>query len=146
MNIKHSLLNNNVNKTKTVLLTFSSDFCAPCIRLKKNVLSISSESIDSTLVINVFTAKDSSTYLKYLDRYPNVQNKYLTILDADSMLYKKFEIESFPQTYLVDSQGNIVWWHAGFDKSDNLWFADELKKRIAALPDDGLKGAIQPKY
>jgi len=129
------LILESIQPKKHLVLTFSSYVCSPCIRLKKNLLSISPESIDSALVINVLTAKDSSTYVKYIERYPNVEGRYITILDADSSLYKSFKIEYFPQTYLVDKQGNIVWWYSGFNRNDNLWFADELKKRIAALPD-----------
>ncbi len=129
------LILESIQPKKHLVLTFSSYVCSPCIRLKKNLLSISPESIDSALVINVLTAKDSSTYVKYIERYPNVEGRYITILDADSALYKSFKIEYFPQTYLVDKQGNIVWWYSGFNRNDNLWFADELKKRIAALPD-----------
>lgn len=82
-----------------VLLVFSADWCAYCSNLKND-----------------------------LSKLDNLDNKIICILDTDShtKLSKKFKVKTLPMSFILDSDGNSLFYIKGYDfNSYNEWLSQQ---------------------
>jgi len=115
-------LQRSKEENKPVMLVFSgSDWCKPCMALKKNVLE--------TTEFN--TVKDELIFM-YLD-FPFKRSNRLSKEETkhNENLAERYNPHGyFPKTILVDSQGNLILeirYEKGMASND---FIDQIKKEI----------------
>jgi thioredoxin-related protein len=107
-------------KHRLILLSFSgSDWCSPCIRMRKEIFesSVFSNMADSTLVL--YNADFPRNKKNQLVAEQKKQNEAL----AD-----KYNAEGkFPYTLLLDADGVIIKSWEGLPKKDSVQFTAEVR-------------------
>ena len=109
---------------KMILLNFSgSDWCGPCIKLKKEVFESSA-----------FEQYASENLVLVRADFPRQKKNQLdkTQVEKNEALAEKYNPKGlFPLTVLIDSKGNIVKEWEGFQPSTEAFIAD-LRSHSAA--------------
>ena len=108
-------------ENKNILLNFSgSDWCAPCIKMKRNVFST-----------DVFKAyADQSLVLVQAD-FPRMKKNQLSkeqIQRNETLAEKYNPLGKFPLTLLLDANGKIIKEWDGYANQSPAVFVEEIKK------------------
>jgi thioredoxin-related protein len=110
-----------VKENKMILLNFSgSDWCAPCIKMKRDVFSA-----------DVFKEyADKSLVLVRAD-FPRMKKNQLAkeqIQRNEALAEKYNPLGKFPLTLLLDAQGKVIKEWDGYANQTPEMFVEELKK------------------
>ena len=113
---------------KVILLLFTgSDWCGPCISLKKEVLDQKK-----------FTAVTNDFVLVELD-YPRKTEQSAQVKAKNSGLYFAFGIEGFPTIMLLDAEGAPFARKVGYQDGDPVKYLAQLKGMRKANTTEGRK-------
>lgn len=105
---------------KVVLLDFNgSDWCPPCIALKKNVFG----SAD-------FKKFAGETLVLVDVDFPRGKRQSKELAAANEALSEKFKVESFPTILLVDATGKVVHREEGYGDESPKDYIAILKKAL----------------
>lgn len=109
-----------IQKHKLILLNFSgSDWCGPCIRMKKEIFQ-------ST----VFSFFADSNLVSYNADFPRNKKNQLDkkLVAQNENLADQYNPDGkFPYTVLIDEEGNVVKFWDGLPATDSTAFTQEVK-------------------
>jgi protein disulfide-isomerase len=107
-------------ENKVILMDFTgSDWCPPCIALKKNVFS--------TKEFAQFA--EQNLVLLELD-FPRRAKLSATQKEHNDKLLKKFNVNAYPTIILVDGQGKELKRNEGYDGSDAKKYIAQLQTAV----------------
>ncbi len=106
----------NPNNQNPVLLSFFTTSCIPCRdEIPYLVQIMKKHNLTNFYLINIRESKE--LIKKYIDK----TNCSLPVLmDKYGVIAKKFNVSSTPALIIISKEGNIVYQHSGFNKSDTL--------------------------
>ena len=118
-----------IKNNKPTLLVFWATCCAPC---KKELTAISKTYNDwqkETGINIVAVSVDLPQYANGVEPFVKDKNWiYDVYLDVERNLMHKMNAYSTPHTFLIDTNGEIVWEKQGFTEGDELKIYDEINK------------------
>lgn len=96
-----------------VLIDFWADYCKPCKEAMPHLNTLAEKYEDLTVVlISIDKAKDQQRAKNYLKKN---NFKFVTLFDVDQTLAKKLNVSIPPHTFFVNTEGEIIYSHKGFD-------------------------------
>lgn len=97
---------------KVVLVDFWASWCVPCRRSFPWMNDMQSKYADEGLVIvAVNVDNDPQAAQRFLDEYPP---DFQVWYDRDRALARRFEVVAMPSSFLLDTEGQVVERHLGF--------------------------------
>lgn len=118
---------------KVVLLNVWATWCPPC-RKEMPTMETLYQKMKSTDFVMLAASQDvdgKNTVAPYL------QEGGLTfpvLLDVNGEIGKKYGVTGYPETYIIDRQGNIVYHHIGY----NDWSQPAVETALRRLADQGM--------
>ena len=91
-------------KGKVVVLNFWATWCPPCVEEMPSLVALQSRMKDRVTVVAVSMDADAQAYHKFLKDH-NVA--LLTVRDAEQKSNTLYGTYKFPESYIIDRQGNI---------------------------------------
>ncbi len=96
-----------------VIIDFWASWCNPC-KVSMPYLNTLAEKYDSLTVVMV--SIDAAKAVSRAKNYLKSKNfKFVGLFDSDQVLAKKLNVSTVPHTFILDSRGNIVHSHVGFE-------------------------------
>ncbi len=89
---------------KPILLNFWATWCPPCIEEMPSLVQLQQRMQGKVTVIAVSTDVDDAAYHRFIQTH-NVD--LLTVRDGDQKSNTLYGTYKFPETYVIDSKGNI---------------------------------------
>lgn len=125
VNIKEHVKNN-----KFTVLSFWATWCGPCKKELDALEDFHEEWQEDYGVELVAITVDNTRGLSKVKPMVNTKGWGFTVLsDAKQELQRGMNFQTIPQTFIVDSEGNVVYSHNGYNPGDE----EELADKIAAL-------------
>lgn len=117
-------------KGKITVLSFWATWCAPC---KKELDAIAEVYEDwkknYDVEVIAITIDDARALPKVKPMVEQKGWQYTILSDANQDLQRALNVPSVPQSFLLDTKGNIVYSHSGYVAGDE----DELEEKIKEL-------------
>ncbi len=117
-----------VGQGKLTVLSFWATWCAPC---KKELDAVADFYDDWKKEYNVELIAISIDDQRALPKVkPMVASKgwpYVVLTDVNQVLRTALNFQAIPQTFLIDSQGKVVWAHSGYVPGDEYVLEDQIK-------------------
>lgn len=120
-------------KGKVVLLNVWATWCPPC-RKEMPTMETLYKKMQSTDFVMLAASEDvdgKSTVLPYRKEGGFT---FPILLDANGEVGKKYEVTGYPETFIIDRQGNIVYHHIGY----NDWSHPAVETALRRLADQGV--------
>ncbi len=102
---------------KIIVLNFWATWCVPCKDEMPLLEKVYQSSGDKLVVIGVNSQESKSDVQKFIDQY---QITFPIALDASGELTRKFLVNGYPTTFLIDSNGVMRNLHIGELREDLL--------------------------
>lgn len=115
---------------KPVIISMWATWCAPCKKELDNIAAVYDAWQSKYNVELVAITIDTHRQLAKVK--PMVDSKgwkYTILSDADNQLRTSLGVMSIPQTYLINSAGEIIYSHTGYSPGDE----DELEKKLQEI-------------
>ena len=118
------------NENNPIVISFWATWCKPCKKELNNIAEIYEDWQDETGVKVVAISIDDTRSMSKVAPYVNSSDwEYEIYLDSNSDLKRALGVSSVPHTFLINSEGKIVWQHKGYIDGDE----DELYEQIQAI-------------
>ncbi len=92
---------------KVVLLDFWGTWCPPCRKLTPLMIDLANRHEDDGLVvIGVHTSRGGATASAYADEH---DIPYRVAVDGDDATVKAYQVNGYPDIYLIDRQGRVAY-------------------------------------
>ena len=117
------------NNKQIVLLSFFATWCLPCREEFKTLEAVSSIFSEDTLkifLIDIQEPKDK--VIKFANEFGI---KIPILLDIYGVTKKRYNINSIPQTILIDQNQNIIFEHVGYNFGEPLF--EGLRAKVDSL-------------
>jgi len=102
-------------KGKVVYLDYWASWCGPCRASFPFMSELQKEFANDVVIVGVSVdtdKKDAAGFLK--ETNPN----FLIGIDTDGVCPQEFAVKGMPSTYILDRNGDLVFSHEGFRKTD----------------------------
>jgi peroxiredoxin len=81
-------------------------------------------------VLAIESSRDTEVAREFIAEHDLTYTCVEDVENGESVVSDKLDINSFPNTYLVDREGRIVFAHLGFDEETEARLEEELKKLL----------------
>lgn len=118
------------NKNKLTVLSFWATWCSPCKRELDAIADLYPEWQEKFGVELVAITIDNARALSQVK--PIIEEKswdYSFLVDSKQELQQALGFQAIPQTFIVNSAGEILYQHEGYNPGDEL----ELEKKLTEL-------------
>lgn len=116
---------------KTTIISMWATWCAPC---KKELDAIAEVYEEWQIKYNVeLVAITIDTQRQLAKVKPMVESKgwkFTILSDANNQLRNSLGVVSIPQTFIVSSNGEIIYSHTGYSPGDEFELEDQLKRLV----------------
>lgn len=91
---------------KILVLNFWATWCQPCVDEVASLNQLQKEFPDrSVTLLGISVDTDGNAYHRFLKQF---HIDYLTARDADLSIPKRYGTVKYPETYIIDQNGNLV--------------------------------------
>ena len=112
-----------------VLFCFWATWCSPCKRELNNYADLYPDWQDETGVEIVAVSIDDPRSMMRVKPYVNsVSWDYTILLDPNKAFARAMQVNNVPHTFLVDTNGEVVWQHNNYADGDEDELYEELLK------------------
>lgn len=112
-----------------VVISFWATWCAPCKRELNTIQEVYTDWQEETGVNLVAVSIDDQKTLENVIVYVNGKGwEYLVLMDPNGDFKRAMGVNNVPHTFLVDSNGNIVYSHNNYAPGDEEKLYEEIKK------------------
>ncbi len=111
-----------------VLLDFWADYCSPC-KLAMPYLHELALKYDSLTVVMVSIDAPKSQ-MKAKNYLKSKNFKFITLFDAEKSLAKKLNVSNPPHTFIMNSDGEIVYSHIGFEPGTEKLYEQHIRSML----------------
>ena len=112
-----------------VLFCFWATWCSPCKRELNNYADLYPDWQDETGVEIVAVSIDDPRSMMRVKPYVNsVSWDYTILLDPNKAFARAMQVNNVPHTFLVDTNGEVVWQHNNYADGDEEELYEELLK------------------
>jgi peroxiredoxin len=121
-----------VTGTQLTVLSFWATWCSPCKRELDAIQELYPDWIENYDVRLVAITIDNSRALTQVR--PIIEEKgweFDVLVDSKQELQQALNFQAIPQTFLVDTEGNILYQHEGYTPGDEYELEEIIKKHIA---------------
>ncbi len=126
-------------RARPLVVSFWATWCKPCcleLRHFQKLYETYADSGVGFLGVSINEAKDQSKVRAFLagNRYG-----FPTLLDPEQQAMRKFGLKDVPGSFILDTNGRVVWSHFGFKEGDEALLAEEIKKQIKRAGPDSAR-------
>jgi|UniRef100_UPI00404AEB3F cytochrome c biogenesis protein CcmG, thiol:disulfide interchange protein DsbE len=115
-----------------VIISFWATWCSPCKRELNTIHELYTDWQDETGVNLVAVSVDDSKTANSVAMYANGKSwEYLVLLDPNGDFKRAMGVNNVPHTFLIDTEGNIVYSHNNYAPGDEDALYEELLKLAA---------------
>ena len=108
---------------------FWATWCSPCKRELNNYAELYEDWVDETGVKIVAVSIDDQRSMARVAPYVNsVGWEYDILLDPNREFARALNVNNVPHTFVVDTEGNVVWSHNNYADGDEFELYEELLK------------------
>ena len=118
-----------VHEEGPTVLCFWATWCSPCKRELNNYAELYDDWVDETGVKVVAVSIDDMRSINRVAPYVNsVGWEYDILLDPNRDFARALNVNNVPHTFVVDTEGNVVWSHNNYADGDEYELYEELLK------------------
>lgn len=119
----------HVKQNKFTVLSFWATWCGPC-KKELDTLTDFHEAWQEELGVELIAITvDNARGLSKVKPMVNTKGWEFTVLsDSKQELQRALNFQTIPQTFIVDSEGKVVYSHNGYNPGDEIALEDKLKE------------------
>jgi peroxiredoxin len=119
------------NKGKPLVISFWATWCKPCIQELANVHEVYEDWQKQTGVKMIAVSIDDSRNSKKVAPFVKGRDwKFDVLIDENSDFKRAMNVNNPPHTFLINSEGEIVYQHNGYAPGDEKKLYEEIKKLL----------------
>ena len=122
-------LNDNFIKNKLTVISFWATWCSPCKKELDAFKALYPEWKKLGIEVVAITIDDSQALNKVKPMVAQKSWPYTILSDQNKEMLRLLNFQSIPQTFVVDSKGNILYSHNGYAPGDE----HELDKKLKSF-------------
>lgn len=112
-----------------VIISFWATWCSPCKRELNNYMDYIEEwNEEFGVEIIAVSIDDQRTTARVAPYINSSEWEYLVLLDSNSDFKRAMQVNNVPHTFLLDSNGKIVWQNNNYSDGDEEELIAELEK------------------
>ena len=112
------------------IVSFWATWCSPCKRELDAIADFYPEwQADYNVKLVAVTIDNARNLSKVRPMVETKGWEYTILSDANEELKRAMNVQSVPQTFLVDKGCNIVWTHTGYTPGDEYELEDAIKEK-----------------
>jgi cytochrome c biogenesis protein CcmG, thiol:disulfide interchange protein DsbE len=109
-----------------ILLDFWASWCVPCTRLMPELQKIDQEFDNVTVVTVSIDTPRAVNKAKNIIRTQSYT--FISLFDTNQDVMKQYQVTTVPHTFLLDTEGNIVYEHTGYTRGDEKELITRIKE------------------
>ena len=114
-----------------IIISFWATWCSPCKRELNTIHDLYPDWQDETGVTLIAVSTDDERTKPKVRMYVNGKAwEYLVLMDSNSDFKRAMGVNNIPHTFLIDTNGNIVYSHNNFAPGDEEELYEELLKLV----------------
>lgn len=111
-----------------VIIDFWADYCKPCKEAMPALNTLAEKYEELTVVmISIDAPKAQSRAKSYLK---SKNFKFVTLFDPDKSLAKKMNVVNPPHSFILNSEGEIIYSHVGFEAGTEKVYESHVRKLL----------------
>jgi cytochrome c biogenesis protein CcmG, thiol:disulfide interchange protein DsbE len=115
-----------------IIVSFWATWCAPCKRELNAINDLYVDWVEETGVTLVAVSIDDSKTQNAVPVYVNGKGwEYLVLMDPNGDLKRAMGVNNVPHTFLIDTDGTIVFSHNNYAAGDEEKLYEELLKLVS---------------
>lgn len=112
-----------------IVISFWATWCAPCKKELNTIHDLYTDWQEETGVTLVAVTIDDEKTKNNVELYVNGKAwDYLVLMDTNSDFKRAMGVNNVPHTFLIDTNGNIVYSHNNYAPGDEDKLYEEIKK------------------
>lgn len=112
-----------------VVISFWATWCSPCKRELNTIHELYTDWQEETGVNLVAVSIDDTKTMNSVPLYVNGKGwEYLVLMDPNGDFKRAMGVNNVPHTFLIDTNGNIVYSHNNYAPGDEDKLYEEIKK------------------
>ena len=118
------------NNGNPIIISFWATWCKPCKAELNTIAEEYDDWVDETGVKLIAISIDDARSSTRVEPYINAQGwEYMILLDPNGDYKRAMNVNNVPHTFLVNSNGKIVWDHNNYSPGDE----DELYEKLVNI-------------
>jgi peroxiredoxin len=115
-----------------IIISFWATWCAPCKRELNTIHDLYADWQEETGVTLVAVSIDDEKTIHQVPVYVNGKSwEYLVIMDPNGEFKRAMGVNNVPHTFLIDTDGTIVYSHNNYAAGDEVKLFQEIQKLVA---------------
>lgn len=115
-----------IGKSKLTVVSFWASWCSPCKRELDAFTDFQEDWREKGVEIVAITIDDARGLAKVPGIVASKNWEFQILADSKQDLQRQLNFQTIPQTFLVDSNGKIVYSHNGYNPGDEYELEDKI--------------------